>query len=202
MNFQAVAQANGNKITMFGIFINIGGTQFTPQQKAKSICKIRDDTGAEKNVHIYQGTGQLPQPQELNHRHQFTLSSFQGNYQGKPYVGYSGFWNSNAQTNQNTPSQPQQAPSQPAQATNYQQPAPTQGKQRDYDAENRGKVRTQFIKAAIISGDLRCRSFADVLTLTEFAMTGIDLNVQQQTNANPEYVGDDPPPPTNDDIPF
>ncbi len=44
---------------------------------------------------------------------------------------------------------------------------------RDYDAENRGKCRTQFIKAAIINGQITCGTFADVLMLEEFAMTGV-----------------------------
>lgn len=43
---------------------------------------------------------------------------------------------------------------------------------RNYEAENRGKVRTQFIKAAIISKQMTCQSHQDVLMLTEFAMSG------------------------------
>lgn len=74
---------------------------------------------------------------------------------------------------------------------------------RDYDAENRGKVRTQFIKAAIIAGTLKCKCYDDVLTLTEFAMTGIDpTKAKPQYQANPKYVGDNPPKPKDDDIPF
>lgn len=69
------------------------------------------------------------------------------------------------------------------QSTGGQQPAP-----RDYDAENRGKVRTQFIKAAIIKGSLRCECYEHVLELTEFAMTGIIPQEQQQ--------------PPDDSIPF
>ena len=81
MNFQQVTAANGQKVTMFGVFTEIGGTQFTPQQKAKAICKVTDDSGASHNVHIYQGTGQLPTLQNLNQRSQFSLSTFQGRYQ-------------------------------------------------------------------------------------------------------------------------
>ena len=73
-------------------------------------------------------------------------------------------------------------------------------KARDYDAENRGKIRTQFVKAAIIAGTLKCQCFGDVLTLTEFAMTGIDP-AKSQSNTNPNYVGANPPPPEGD-IPF
>lgn len=74
---------------------------------------------------------------------------------------------------------------------------------RDYDAENRGKVRTQFIKAAIIAGTLKCKCYDDILTLTDFAMTGIDpAKAKPQYRPNPNYVGDDPPPPVDDDIPY
>lgn len=92
MNFQQVEQGNGKLVQMFGVFTEIGGLQYTPQQKAKAICKIRDDTGVEHNVHIYQGKGQLPSPEQFNQRCQFNLSTFQGTYQNKPYTGYSGFW--------------------------------------------------------------------------------------------------------------
>lgn len=64
---------------------------------------------------------------------------------------------------------------------------------RDYDAENRGKCRTQFIKAAIIAGGLNCRCFDDVIVLTEFAMTGIPPQAQQQSQQSA---------PPDDDIPF
>lgn len=85
-----------------------------------------------------------------------------------------------------------QRPQQARQRTNAPQA-------RDYDAENRGKVRTQFIKAAIIAGTLKCQSFEDVLNLTKFAMTGIDP-AKSQYQANPEY-SDNPSEPEGD-IPF
>lgn len=134
MNFQAVEQANGSSITMFGIFIEVGGVQYTQNQKAKSVCKIRDDTGVEHKAHLYQGTGQLPTPAQLNQRCQFSLSTFQGSYQGKPYTGYSGFWNSQAQVGQqNAP----QAPPQPAPAPNVPQ--------RDYKTKERTSIERQTV---------------------------------------------------------
>ena len=67
---------------------------------------------------------------------------------------------------------------------------PNVSQSRDYDSENRGKVRTQFIKAAIIAGTLKCICYDDILTLTEFAMTGIDpAKAKPQSQTNPEYVG-------------
>lgn len=113
MNFQSVEAGQGNKVNMFGTFVEIGGVQYTPQQKAKAICKIADDTGVSHNVHIYQGTGQLPQPVNLQQRHSFSLSVFQGTSQRGAYTGYSGFWQDKVQVNQqSTPPQPPQAPSQ------------------------------------------------------------------------------------------
>jgi len=63
---------------------------------------------------------------------------------------------------------------------------------RDYDKENRGKIRTQFIKAAIINGQIKCGTFADVIMLTDFAMTGV---IPQERQAQQEAVPDS-------DIPF
>lgn len=60
---------------------------------------------------------------------------------------------------------------------------------RDYDAENRGKCRTQFIKAAIASGQIVLNSeniVGDIISWTEFAMTGIVP--QQQTGVLNEDV--------------
>ena len=62
---------------------------------------------------------------------------------------------------------------------------------RDYDAENRGKCRTQFIKAAIIGGQIRCRDFVECDMLVRYAMTG-DYPAQPQQGTKPP----------DDDIPF
>lgn len=173
MNFQAVEQANGKQVTIFGTFIEIGGAQYTHNQKAKVLCKIRDTVGTIRKIHIYQGTGQLPQPENLNQRHQFTLSTFQGSYQGKPYTGYSGFWNSSAQVNQNTPQSNPQAPQNVRQATNYQQPAPQQGKKEpNWDAIAKGKVRCAVL-CGMLQGGISV-DYPEVLAHTRFIMTGID----------------------------
>jgi hypothetical protein len=77
----------------------------------------------------------------------------------------------------------------------YQQGQQTQAQpqqKRDYNAENRGKCRTQFIKAAIIAGKINCTSYNDVIELTEFAMTGIIPPNSRQPAVSTE----------EDDIPF
>jgi len=197
MNFQAVEQANGNKVTIFGTFTEIGGVQYTPQQKAKAICKIRDTTGIEHKVHIYQGIGELPTPQNLNQRCQFTISTFQGNYKGQPYIGYSGFWNSNAQV---APHNTQQAP----QATNSPQSAPQGKKDPDWDAIAEGKVR-HGILCAMLSGGISV-DYEEVLRHTTFVMTGKNHDAYPDPDPsiqnNPDYVGDNPRPPADEDIPF
>ncbi|KKN07448.1 hypothetical protein LCGC14_1066740 [marine sediment metagenome] len=66
---------------------------------------------------------------------------------------------------------------------------------RDYDAENRGKCRTQFIKAAIANGSLRCDCREDVLNWTEFAMTG-------EMNQPPQQSQQQGTPVADEDIPF
>lgn len=110
MNFQAVEQANGNSVTMFGVFTEVGGVSYTQNQKAKSVCKITDDMGISHRVHIYQGKGQLPTPQQAGQRWQFNLSTFQGTSPGGSYTGYSGFWISSAQVNQPQQNAPQNIP--------------------------------------------------------------------------------------------
>jgi len=120
MNFETVNANNGNLVDMFGTFMEIGGVHYTQNQKAKAVCKIADDNGVSHKVHLHQGNGQLPTPANLQQRHAFSISTFQGTYQGNPYIGYSGFWNSKTKVNQTTqtdPPQPSQAPQQPRQDT-------------------------------------------------------------------------------------
>lgn len=199
MNFQAVEQANGNLVTMFGILTQVGGVQYTPQQKAKSVCKIRDDNGVEHTVHIYQGKGQLPNPQQLNQRCQFNLSTFQGSYKNKPYTGYSGFWDSQTQVNQG-----QQAPQQP----NAGQPAP-QHPQNDYKAKERVSIERQtcFKAACEFSGRAGLASELIIKVAQAghyFIETGNDINEipkPDSTITNPNY-SDNPDPPPDDGIPY
>lgn len=193
MNFQAVEQANGNKVMIFGTFVEVGGVQYTPQQKAKAICKIRDATGVSHNVHIYQGTGELPIPENLNQRYQFSLSSFEGNYQGKPYTGYSGFWNSNAQV---APKTQQQAPQ------NVQQPPSRAPQQANalIDARNTSIERQAAFEAAC---EYCGKRGLDENVIIKVAIAG---HYFIQTGKNPDDIPEPDPsitePPTGDDIPF
>ncbi len=146
MNFQTVEQANGNKVSMLGTLTEVGGVTFTTNQKEKCLCKIRDDVGVLHNVHIHKGNGQLPMPAQLNQRLAFTLSTFQGSHDNKPYTGYSGFWNDKASVAQ---------PSQPAPQQALPQPHQSKKSEPDWDAIALGKVRHGVVCAAIQSGQIK-----------------------------------------------
>ena len=189
MNFQAVEQANGNKITIFGTFTEVGGVEYTSQQKAKAICKIRDTTGVEHKVHIYQGTGQLPTTENLNRRYQFTLSTFQGNYQGLPYTGYSGFWNNNAQVNQNVP----QNSSRPPQTVPQSTKPKSNGK--DTSVERRGAFNSACSRAQ--GTDMTPTDIIDLAIQGQhFIETGDNINNK------PKFPDMNEQSPTDSDVPF
>lgn len=210
MNFQIVEQNNGNLVQMFGVFTDIGGLQYTPQRKAKAICKIRDDTNVEHTVHIYQGKGQLPGPEHFNQRCQFTLSTFQGNYQGKSYTGYSGFWNSDAQINQQPRNiEPNQRTSVPQQTT-----SPIAKKEVDWDAKDRQNARMNGLNNATSMLTTLATILDDTGHLTteqikitaeclvNYVYNGIDWRVQTEPGApRPEEV-DAEPAPTDNNTPF
>ena len=197
MNFQDVEQANGNKISMSGTFIEIGCTQFTPQQKAKAICKISDTVGVSHKVHIYQGTGQLPLPANLNQLSQFTISTFQGNYKGKPYTGYSGFWNSNAQAGQNTPQDTPKSPQPPAQATT---PPKTQSNAPTWQVLDREHVQKDVICALLASR--KRPEPKEVKIWVDYIMEGVHPDSKPQGQTNPDWVGENPPPTDENGVPF
>lgn len=191
MNFQQVEQANGNLVTMFGAFTEIGGTQYTSNRAAKAICKIRDDTGETHTVHIYQGKGQLPGTQQLNQRCQFSLSTFQGTRPNGSYTGYSGFWNSGVQVNQSN----QQAPPQqglPPQKTKQDKP--------DWDAIAEGKVRHGIVCAAIQSGQIKIADEGNIEYWKNYIINGEAK--PQGGNPNPDYDENPEQSLGRDDIPF
>ncbi len=229
-NFSVVKQANGNNITLFATFNEVGGVALTQNQKQVCKCQITDDNGEKHLVRLY---GTMPTPALLNMRQEFSLSSYQGkNQQGQPYTGFSGFWNDRAMVNQvpaNAPPAPHyqppgavappssqaapapynapQAPPQPAQQPNVPQPAPQTLNMPDTYAypvtpeTARRMARTAFITAILGNGQKPLYSF--ITELVEYSYTGIEPNnPPAQGQTNPDYVGDDPPPPKDDSIPF
>ena len=185
MNFQAIEQANGKQLEMYGTFTEVGGAQFTQSAKAKAVCKVRDMTGIEHKVHIYKGNGQLPTPQNLNQRCQFNLSSFQGNYQGSPYIGYSGFWNSTGQT---APPNAPQAPQNALQSTNS-----GNGRNTSIERQCAWKGACNRARGTDMSPN----------DIVELARQGIYfIETGNNANALPEYDDEQGPPPDDSDIPF
>lgn len=135
-----------------------------------------------------------------------TIHGMVKEYQNKRYLDYC-----DIKTDQNTHQNTQQAPSQPTQATNkpynaLHSPQPySQGKKEpDWDAITEGKVR-HGILCAMLQGGVSV-DYPEVLRHTVFVMTGKDPNSIPEPDPsiqnNPDYVGDEPPPPTDDNIPF
>jgi len=149
MNFSTIEQADGNLATMFGVFTEIGGATTTSNGKIKSLCKVRDDTGVMHNVHIYQGKGQLPSPQQLNQRYQFSLSTYRGYYQEQAYTGYSGFWNSTAQVSQQGASQDQPVQVQPQVAPSRATGATKQTGDRVWEAKDLRMAKMNALNRAV-----------------------------------------------------
>lgn len=181
MNFQQVKQANGNNITMFGTFDEIGGVALTQNQKQVCKCKIRDDNNEGHLVRLY---GTMPTPALLNMRQEFSLSSYQGKnpQTGQPYTGFSGFWNDRAMVNQvpaNAPQAPHTIPQTPQyrpQQPNAPQPAPQGMNMPDTYAypvtpeTARRMARTAFITAMLGNGQSPLYSY--VTELVEYSYTG------------------------------
>ena len=96
MNFNAVDQANGKNVTMWATLTTWDGIAFSTNQAKYLTCKLSDENGVEHKCRIYEGKGSCPGQEHLNKRMEFSLSSYQGNYNGQPYTGYSGFWSHGA----------------------------------------------------------------------------------------------------------
>ncbi len=83
-------------------------------------------------------------------------------------------------------------------------------KGRDYDKENRGKCRFGFYQACIGRGCnpvemVKDKAMIDAIEiLIGWSMSGPRPAPQPATGGgpNPDYVGDEPPPPVDEDIPY
>lgn len=176
MNFQTVRQVKGQKddknypvkVDMFGTFTEIGGTAFNINQKPYSDCYITDDTSEKHKVRLY---GDAAPTNLLGTRQSFSISAYDGNYQGKPYVGYSGFWNDRV------PQQPQGSPQSPQNAPQGTKPPP------GIDVESQILAIAERIVTAM---EALCFPNTTALPHT--------TRPTQPAGPNPDYVGDDPPP--------
>ena len=183
MNFQAVKEANGQNVTMFGTFNEIGGVTLT-QKNQKQVCKcqITDDNGEKHLIRIYNQN--MPTTALLNMRQQFTLSSYQGqNQQGQPYTGFSGFWDDRAMVDQVVPPNAPQAPHTIPQTPPQQPNVPPQAPRQDMKTPDtyaypvtpetaRRMARTAFIAAMLQNKQTPLYSY--VTELVEYSYTGIE----------------------------
>ena len=180
MNFQAVRQVKGQKdakdypvkVDMIGIFAEIGGGAYTPNQKLFCDCQIRDTAQEKHKVRLY--IKEAIPLSLLNTECSFSISAYDSEFKGTPYVGYSGFWNDKVISRpQSNPQAPPQSPQTPPQQANGNSGIITQ---------------VQLIQLA--------ERFIQAI---EYVVHG---NIEPpKSNVNPDYVGDEPAP-TDDDIPF
>lgn len=199
MNFAAVKQANGQNVTMFATFTEIGGVELNKNQKQFCKCRIIDDDKVSHQVRLYGSA--MPAPTLLKMRQEFNLSYYTGTnpQTGQPYTGYSGFWNDRAEVNQvpanappapyNAPPAPQ-APQAPYNAPQTPQPAPQQPNvpqgmnMPDTYAypvtpeTARRMARTAFMTAILGNGQKPLYSF--ITELVEYSYTGIEPNQPAQ----------------------
>jgi hypothetical protein len=154
MNFQTVAQNNGNLVAMLATVVELGNQKLNINQKPIQSVKLTDDTGEQHTVTINKGKGSLLDGSALGQRLAFNLST----YQGQQGICYSGFWNSRAQVNQGqTTSQAS------SQATG--QPKPDGG-----IAES--EIRLILVGAAIQSGQFEVKSNIDIEYWKNYIITG------------------------------
>ena len=123
MNFQEILKIKGQKdnkgypqkLDMFGTLNQIGGVYFNQNGTECSKCVITDTAGEKHNVILMKD---IPATNLLNTRQGFSIYSYDGNYQGKVYIGYSGFWVANPQRHQQSPQNAPQTHQNAPQSTN------------------------------------------------------------------------------------
>ena len=182
MNFQTVRQVKGQKdakgypekVDMIGVFVEIGGGAYTPNKKLYCECQIRDMAQEKHRVRLYVKEA-IPLGL-LNTECSFSISAYDGEYQGAPYVGYSGFWNDKVIP------RPQAPPQRPQ--------APPQGVKPPPGIDTQSQIMAMAERFLVAIEQL---SFPNAVT---------PMRPTQPSGLNPEYVGDDPPPPDDNDVPF
>ena len=114
-NFQAVREIIDQKneagfpetLAMVGVIKEFKGEGINEKtSKPYKKVSIKDDSGELHNVTL---RGTLPSVSLAGQRAQFSISSYNGSYDNKSYIGYSGFWNDKVDVQQQST---QQAPSQ------------------------------------------------------------------------------------------
>ena len=218
MNFAQALQIKGQKddrgydrkVTMlarFAVNMEFGETQ---GGKPKCSVKLTDKDNVTHKVYLY---GTLPTVAMCTQKAEFNISAFDGQGQQGAYVGYSGFWNSTATIIQDgqQPAQQSQQPAtqarQPANAGPADKPVDWDGKElrehRGYALHDACNV---LIALATVSQNGQSISKDLALELAEtflsYRYNGLPkTRPTQPSGPNPNYVGDNLPPPDGD-IPF
>lgn len=187
MNFQAVEQADGKNLMMWATLFAWEGIAFTTKQAKYLSCKLRDDNGVEHKCRIYEGKGTLPGQEHLEKRMQFSIGSYQGNYNGQPYTGYSGFWSHGAT---NSPQNTQQGTQQAAHSTK----APQTG---NNDVEIRKCVTCAYLAAGAGGAQMLVE---EIEYWIEYIKTGIDASLPD--NKPIKNQSEDQRPATDNDVPY
>ena len=218
MNFQEARNLEGQKnakgyqqgVSMTGTIVALVDPQriFTTNGKPTQRIQLLDDLGESCKVKVFLGNG--PDILAADVRTVQSFSDLAMN-RYKNNVTYMAFWD-NMHPPQAAPPQqqpytppPQASPQQQSYTPPPQAPSPQQQqafnremeqpKQPDWDEIARGKVRCNLVCAVLQSGENPDIEYLN--GLMDFIFTG-----NTGGGANPDWVGEDPPPPTEDDVPF
>jgi len=110
MNFVSLEQNPNQQMTLFAQVQNIGETKYSKNGHPYQTCTLVDDTGTQRLVKIYQGSGSPLSQSHINQRLRFNLKAYRAP-NGNVYL--SGFWQ-NDQAPQAAPQPAPQAVPQPA----------------------------------------------------------------------------------------
>ncbi|KKM25500.1 hypothetical protein LCGC14_1594410 [marine sediment metagenome] len=144
--------------------LTVVGQYSTDQYGFKQPVQLKDDQGVSSEVVVQSKYEKgLMNPSMVGNRVRWRLKWYQGS-QKQVIVGYC---LDKIPSSPGLALQPASALPQTPNTSNTPQP-------RDYDAENKGKVRTQFVKAAIIAKQIVIGPdhIGDLNYWTEYAMTG------------------------------
>ena len=161
-NVEQLPTAN-DKSLLIGTIKEHKGGGLTKNGKPFSKISVTDDAGVTKNLKVY-GEHQ-PTVSEVGRRYQFQVGWYDYTHEGKSGRAFSGFWNPTANVSQQT----QQA---------QQQYKPVEQKP-DWDKIAEGKVLHGIICAAIQSGQMPCKTLADVVAYRDLIMGKLPLGEEK-----------------------
>jgi len=191
MNFAAVRNANGERVAMSAVANRIDGTTFIPSGSAKQDCLFTDTTGEQQKVTIWQGKRSALATNKVGQTVHIDIScKVSGSY-----TNYGGFWRAAQQ-----PQGQARPPAGPPQQKQEEKVADTAKDLRDARMSGLNNATRIVCLLAEMQKDINVspQHIKEVAAeFVHFIYNGLE------TRPNPDYVGDDPPPPDEDsDIPF